>query len=53
MRLFCKIRQRGATIIIATHDVELVNRYGTRAIYLRRGELADDFSRVAPRRAEA
>jgi cell division transport system ATP-binding protein len=48
MRLFCKIRERGATIIIATHDVELVNRYGTRVIYLQHGELADDLCRVAP-----
>ena len=48
MRLFCKIRERGATIIIATHDVELVNRYGTRVIYLRHGELADDLCRVTP-----
>jgi len=46
MRLFCKIRERGATIIIATHDVELVNRYGTRVIYLKQGELADDLCRV-------
>jgi cell division transport system ATP-binding protein len=53
MRLFCKIRERGATIIIATHDVELVNRYGTRVIYLQRGELVDDLCRVAPVRDEA
>jgi len=53
MRLFCKIRERGATVIIATHDVDLVNRYGTRVIYLQRGELADDLCRVAPVRAEA
>jgi cell division transport system ATP-binding protein len=53
MRLFCKIRERGATIIIATHDVELVNRYGTRVIYLQRGEVVDDLCRVAPVRDEA
>jgi len=53
MRLFGKIRERGATIIIATHDVELVNRYGTRVIYLQRGELADDLCRVAAVRDEA
>lgn len=52
MRLFRKIRERGATIIIATHDVELVNRYGTRVIYLQRGELADDLCRVDPVRDE-
>ncbi len=53
MRLFGKIRERGATIIIATHDVELVNRYGTRVIYLQRGELVDDLCRVAAVRDEA
>ena len=46
MRLFAKIRAQGATIILATHDLGLVNRYGTRVISLRRGELADDLSRV-------
>ena len=45
MRLFAKIRAQGATIILATHDLGLVNRYGTRVISLRRGELADDLSR--------
>jgi cell division transport system ATP-binding protein len=46
MRLFAKIRAQGATIILATHDLGLVNRYGTRVISLRRGELTDDLSRV-------
>jgi cell division transport system ATP-binding protein len=46
MRLFAKIRARGATIILATHDLKLVNRYGTRVISLRHGELVDDLSRV-------
>ena len=46
MRLFAKIRARGATIILATHDLKLVNRYGTRVISLRQGELVDDLSRV-------
>lgn len=46
MRLFAKIRARGATIILATHDLGLVNRYGTRVISLLRGELTDDLIRV-------
>ena len=46
MRLFAKIRARGTTIILATHDLGLVNRYGTRVISLRRGEVTDDLSRV-------
>jgi cell division transport system ATP-binding protein len=46
MGLFRKIQQRGTTILIASHDLELVKRYGTRVIYLRRGRLDDDLERV-------
>ena len=44
-----KIRGQGATIVIASHDLDLVNRYGTRVISLQRGELADDLRRVESR----
>jgi cell division transport system ATP-binding protein len=44
MRLFLKIRDRGATIIIATHDRAMIQRYGTRAVFLRRGMLIEDLS---------
>lgn len=46
MRLLLKMRRQGATIMIATHDVGLVNHYGTRVISLRRGSLVDDLQRV-------
>ncbi|MDH3442639.1 MAG: cell division ATP-binding protein FtsE [Deltaproteobacteria bacterium] len=46
MRVFLKIRERGTTLIVASHDVELIKRYGTRIIFLRRGRLADDLERV-------
>jgi cell division transport system ATP-binding protein len=46
MRLFLKIRERGATLIIASHNLELIKRYGTRIIALRQGCLADDLERV-------
>jgi cell division transport system ATP-binding protein len=46
MRLFLKIRERGTTLIVASHDLELIKRYGTRIIFLRRGRLADDLERV-------
>jgi len=46
MRLFLRIRDTGATIVVATHDLSLINRYGTRIISLRRGELVDDLHRV-------
>jgi cell division transport system ATP-binding protein len=42
MRLLFKIRDTGATIIVATHDLNLINRYGTRVILLERGTLSDD-----------
>lgn len=46
MRLFLKIREKGATIIVASHDVELISRYGSRIVSLRRGQLTDDLRRV-------
>lgn len=46
MRLFVKIRKRGTTIIIASHNLELIKRYGTRVISLRKGVVADDLQRV-------
>jgi cell division transport system ATP-binding protein len=42
MQLFLKIRDRGATIVIATHDRAMIQRYGTRTFYLQRGVLSDD-----------
>jgi cell division transport system ATP-binding protein len=49
MRLFLKLRGRGTTLMIASHDLELIKRYGTRIIYLRDGRLADDLQRVVER----
>ena len=46
MRLFLDIRGRGTTLIVASHDLELIQRYGTRIIYLRGGRLAEDLERV-------
>jgi len=44
MRLFRKIRERGTTIIIASHNLDLSQRYGTRVISLQEGYLVDDLS---------
>ena len=41
MQLFLKIRDRGATVVIATHDRGLIERYGARVIKLERGFVAD------------
>jgi cell division transport system ATP-binding protein len=41
MGLLVKIRERGTTILIATHDRQIIQRYGTRLILLDRGVLVD------------
>jgi len=46
LRLFLKMRDRGATVIIATHDLAMIQRFGTRIISLERGALIDDLHRV-------
>jgi cell division transport system ATP-binding protein len=51
MRLFLKIRQRGTTLVIASHDLDLIKKYGTRIISLQRGRLVDDLERVKEGRA--
>jgi cell division transport system ATP-binding protein len=51
MRLFRKIRKRGTTIIIASHDLDLSQRYGTRVISLQEGYLVDDLSPLEEDRA--
>ncbi len=53
MRLLVRARAQGATIVIATHDLGMVNRYGDRVISLRRGELVDDLRRAEPAGADA
>jgi cell division transport system ATP-binding protein len=42
MRLFLKSRERGTTIIIASHDLDFSQRYRTRMISLYEGCLVDD-----------
>jgi len=41
MQLFVKIRDRGATVVIATHQRALIQRYGARVIKLERGFITD------------
>ncbi len=48
MRLFVKMRDRGATVIVASHDLTMINRYGTRVLSLKRGVLVDDLTRILP-----
>jgi cell division transport system ATP-binding protein len=47
MRLLFKMRDRGTTILIATHDLGMIARYGTRVLSLQRGMLTDWSGRTA------
>ncbi|MGB5465315.1 MAG: cell division ATP-binding protein FtsE, partial [Sedimenticolaceae bacterium] len=42
IELFLQFNQVGVTLLIATHDVDLVNRLGRRIINLRQGRVASD-----------
>ena len=46
MRIFLRLRQSGTTLIIASHNLDLIKRHGTRIISLRQGRLVDDLERV-------
>jgi cell division transport system ATP-binding protein len=46
MKIFLKIRQRGTTLMIASHNLALSQRYGTRIISLQHGCLIGDWERV-------
>src|SRR5262252_9280631 len=41
MRLFGEINIRGTTVVVATHDVELIRRMGKRVLTLDRGRLKE------------
>jgi cell division transport system ATP-binding protein len=41
MSLFREMNARGTTVLVATHDRELIRRVGRRVIYLQRGRLAE------------
>jgi cell division transport system ATP-binding protein len=45
MELFVQFNQVGVTLLIATHDVDLVQRLGKRVINLRKGRIAGDTGR--------
>src|SRR5262249_37734887 len=49
MRLFVEINIRGTTVLVATHDFDLVRRVGKRVLALERGRLRE--SLVAPEKA--
>ena len=41
MSLFQEINDRGTTVLVATHDRELIARFGKRVINLERGRVLD------------
>jgi cell division transport system ATP-binding protein len=41
MRLFVEINIRGTTVVVATHDLEMIRRTGKRTLTLERGRLHD------------
>ena len=42
MRLFLKIQQQGTTLMVATHDHRLVQRFNRRVIMMRQGEVVGE-----------
>lgn len=42
MRLFLKLNHRGTTIVIATHNIPMVEEIGKRRIHLERGQIVYD-----------
>jgi cell division transport system ATP-binding protein len=42
MQLFCTLNELGTTVLIATHDLDLVARLGRRTLVLERGSMVDD-----------
>ncbi len=46
VKLFLKIRDQGTTLVIATHDTFLLNRFGGRTVSLQRGRVVSDSKSV-------
>ncbi|MEW6095567.1 MAG: cell division ATP-binding protein FtsE [bacterium] len=44
INLFLEANEQGTTVIIATHDLELANRFGGRIIHIANGELINGIS---------
>ena len=44
MDLLCDVNVRGTTVLVATHDASLIERYNKRTIHLERGKVVDEQS---------
>ena len=42
MELFERFNQVGVTVVIATHDIDLLNNFGHRVVALKGGEVFQD-----------
>ncbi len=50
MNTFVQLNETGVTVLIASHDLELVRRLGRRVLVLSKGEIIDDVrARIEPR----
>jgi cell division transport system ATP-binding protein len=49
MDLLCEVNVRGTTVVVATHDTQLLSRYPKRTIKLERGQLVSDRDRFDPK----
>jgi len=41
MKIFSEINEKGTTVVVATHDREMIRRIGRRVIALERGRLVE------------
>jgi cell division transport system ATP-binding protein len=48
IKLFLRIHQDGTTVILATHDRELIRRVNRRVLYLESGRLISDTGQASP-----
>jgi len=49
LQLLLDVGRRGTTVVVATHDHTLIDRYGLRTIVLTRGQVSEDRPRVVGR----
>ena len=42
IRLLCKINEMGTTVVLATHDREIINTIGKRVVTLDKGRMIKD-----------
>ena len=53
MRLFLEVNARGTTVLVATHDRDMIQRMGKRVIALEKGRVASEPERIQKEALEA